>query len=342
MSVSLCNGSGKRAWDEFVRLSPLASCYHLSGWRDVVEKSFGNSTYYLKSESEGRIRGVLPLVHLKSAVFGNFMVSMPYFNYGGICAEGEEAAHELLEEASRIAKDLGATHIELRHARRLDCGLPCKTTKVAMELTLPETPDELFASFPSKLRSQVKRPQKDGLTAVIEKKEGLDAFYHAFSINMRDLGTPAYSKGFFRNILDTFPDSTWICTVRMGGEPVAAGFLAGFRDRLEIPWASSVKRYNRLSPNMLLYWTVLKFACESGFKVFDFGRSTYGEGTFRFKEQWGAKPVQLYWHYWLRGGGKLPEINPDNPKYRMAIRVWQNLPVSLTRLLGPMVVKNIP
>ena len=159
---------------------------------------------------------------------------------------------------------------------------------------------------------------------------------------MQHLGTPVYSKLFFKNILEEFPELTRICTVYNEKEPIASGFLIVFKDRLEIPWASSLKKYNCYSPNMLLYWTALKLACDEGYQVFDFGRSTSGEGTYRFKEQWGAKAYPTYWYYWMRNGGPLPELNPRNPKYRMAIRLWKALPVALTRLIGPAIVKNLP
>ena len=93
---------------------------------------------------------------------------------------------------------------------------------------------------------------------------------------------------------------------------------------------------------MLLYWTVFKFACDRSFKTFDFGRSTPDEGTYRFKEQWGAKPVPLYWYYWIGKGGELPELNPKNPKYRVAIAMWKKLPVSVTKVVGPSIVRNLP
>lgn len=123
---------------------------------------------------------------------------------------------------------------------------------------------------------------------------------------------------------------------------MASGFLLGFKEKLEIPWASSIRKYNRLGSNMLLYWSCLEFGCDRGFRVFDFGRSTVGESTYRFKEQWGAVPHPMHWQYWLARDGALPEINPRNPKYRFAIGMWKKLPVSLTRLLGPHLVRNIP
>jgi FemAB-related protein (PEP-CTERM system-associated) len=176
----------------------------------------------------------------------------------------------------------------------------------------------------------------------VGREELLDSFYDVFSENMRDLGTPVYAKAFFENMLGEFPGRTWIGVVRSGGRPVAAGILAGFRERLEIPWASSLRQFNRFSPNMLLYWTCLEFGCANGFRQFDFGRSTPNEGTYRFKEQWGAQPWPLHWFYWLPKGRPMPQVNPRNPKYRAAIGVWQHLPVSVTRLIGPSIVKYIP
>jgi serine/alanine adding enzyme len=331
-------------WNDYVRQSATSSAYHDFGWKRVVERSFGHRTHYLVSEDEEsrQIDGILPLVHLKSLLFGNFFVSMPYFNYGGICAENERARHELLDEAVSIARREGATHIELRDAAPVDLGLPVKTDKVSMRLELPEDPDDLWQAFPPKLRSQIRRPQKEDMVARVGREDELESFYRVFARNMRDLGTPVYSKSFFRNILKEFPESARICSVYLGDEAVASGFLVGFRDVLEIPWASSVRNYNRFGPNMLLYWTALEFGCQNGYRIFDFGRSTPNGGTFRFKKQWGSEPTPLYWYYWLSKDGALPELNPHNSKYAAVIKLWKKLPVPITRLIGPGIVKNLP
>lgn len=324
--------------------SDASSCYHLIGWKDVIEKSLGNKTYYLLAEdSDNTITGILPLVHLKSFLFGNYMISIPYFNYGGVCADSDEICEQLFNKAVNIAKEQDTGHIEFRHTRHINNTFKEKTSKVSMRLELPNESEQLLKGLPSKLRSQIRRPTKEGMYSRIGKEEELDSFYTVFSINMRDLGTPVYSKKFFKDILTTFPDSASICTVyAKDGNPAASGFLIGFKEMLEIPWASSLRRYNKQSPNMLLYWESLKFACDNGYKQFDFGRSTPGEGTYKFKKQWGARPLQLYWHYWLKNGRAMPELNPHNPRYKMVINVWQNLPVWLTKIIGPMIVKNLP
>ncbi len=343
VNIRLYREQDRQRWDQYAMGSDESSCYHLIAWKDIIEKSFGHRTLYVLAE-DGRheIQGVLPLVQLKSFLFGNFIVSLPFFNYGGICADRSEIRGQLFQKALQIARESGAKHVELRHTYPIN-GLQVKTTKVSMRLVIPPNPDDLWDAFPSKLRSQVHRPIKEGMFAKIGREDMLDDFYSIFSINMRDLGTPVYPKEFFKNILKAFPASASICAVcTKYHEPVAAGFLVGFKGILEIPWASSLRSYNRFSPNMLLYWSVLRLACERGYKVFDFGRSTLGEGTYKFKEQWGAKPVQLYWHYWLKNGDRMPELNPKNPKYRIAIDLWKKLPVGLTRLIGPSIVKNLP
>ena len=343
MEIRLYQPQDQSRWEDFVKQSPSATLYHQIGWKEVVERSFGHRCHYwLAEDATGRIEGILPVVHLKSALFGSFMVSLPYFNYGGVCAEEATTRSDLLDAAAAGARSAGAAHIEFRHQTPICADLPVKTAKVSMRLDLPESADALFQSFDAKLRSQIRRPTKEGMEARIGGIEELDAFYKVFSRNMRDLGTPVYAKSFFKNILEVFSGSSWICTVYKGPVPVASGFLLGFREMLEIPWASSLSEYNRFSPNMLLYWTVLKFACDRGFKTFDFGRSTPEEGTYRFKAQWGAAPVPLYWHYWIGKGEALPELNPKNPKYRAAIALWKKLPVGLTKAIGPAIVRNLP
>ena len=333
--MEIGEGSETLTWDRYVVDRPAATGYHLTAWRQVVEKAFGHKTFYLSAKDEqGEIRGVLPLVLLSSRLFGRFLVSMPFLNYGGLVSDNPEARQALLASAVNVAKEVGASHIELRHQEMSDIGLPGKQHKVSMRLELPDRFETLWKGFSSKLRSQVQRARKEGMTVQTGGQEILDDFYRLFSRNMRDLGTPVYEQDFFKTILKTFPKDACICSVRWKDRPVAAGFLYGFRNMLEIPWASADRRYNHLSPNMLLYSSALEYACRQGFRTFDFGRSTPDSGTYRFKEQWGAKPVALYWHYWLAPGEALPYISPRNPKYELAMKLLRRLPVSTTNLSG--------
>jgi len=331
------------AWDTYVLKSSRSAGYHLSGWRRVIEEAFGHPTYYLSMKGQGgTIHGVVPLVLLASRGFGRFMVSLPFVNYGGLIADSQEVRSLLEAFMIEQAKALKADHVELRHEEKTDTSWVSRERKVSMRLPLPASYEELLKGFPSKLRSQVRRAQKEGMLAKIGGHEHLDAFYAVFSRCMRDLGTPVYGKGFFSKILEIFPKEARICIVSLGDQPVAAGFLYGFRSSLEIPWAASDKRFNKLAPNMLLYGSVLEYACQQGFQIFDFGRSTPDSGTYRFKAQWGAQPKQLHWYYWMKDGHPVPQLNPQNPKYALAIRLWQKLPLMVANVLGPHIVKHLP
>jgi FemAB-related protein (PEP-CTERM system-associated) len=341
--VCAINAHDDALWDQFVLSHPEASGYHTLAWRGLVTRVFGHQTFYLMAKDDhDTVRGVLPLVLTSSRLFGSFLTSLAFFNYGGVLAADQKAAAALLARASELARELGAGHIELRQMAPLETDWPVSRHKVSMRLALPSDPEALFKSYPSKLRSQIRRGQKEGMEVCIGSGELLDDYYAVFSRCMRDLGTPVYEKGFFRGIVETFPKETRLCVVSLQRKPVAAGFVYGFRRVLEIPWAASDKRYSRLAPNMLLYHTVLEYACREGFTEFDFGRSSVDSGTYRFKEQWGARPRPLYWYYWLAQGREMPQLNPDNPKFRVAISLWQHLPLVVANLVGPHIVKHLP
>ena len=329
-------------WNRYVESNPAASIYHRTEWKELIRKTFGHGGYYFAARNtDGKIVGILPLTRLRSRLFGDFMVSMPYFNYGGAVAEHPQIEQQLMQAAAEHATDLGVSHIEYRDDIPRD-SLHARTDKVNMILPLPDSHDALWQAFTPKLRAQIRRPQREKVQVLQGGEEYLQDFYTVFTRNMRDLGTPVYAKSFFQHILNSFPDASRLMVIRLDNKPVAAGFLIGHRDTLEIPWASTIRDVNHLSMNMLLYWEVLKYAIDRNFRQFDFGRSSKDAGTYRFKQQWGARPRQLYWHYWLKQGSALPTLNPANPKYALAIRVWKKMPLSMTTRLGPLIVKNLP
>jgi len=325
---------------------------------------------------------------LKHFIFGNTLISVPFFDIGGILANNEETEKALLSEAIKLGQELKADSIELRHIQPLtwlgnssqliahsskeepeaapelpirsyqlramswaaeqplSYQLPpisyaTRSHKVRMLLALSESSEALMKSFKSKLRSQIKKPIKEGLKAKIGSLELLDDFYKVFSINMRDLGSPLHSRKLIKHVLEEFPEKARIVLVYKGNEPLACSIIVGFNDTLENPWASALRQYSRLTPNMLLYWTMLEYACNNGYKYFDFGRSTPDEGTYRFKEQWGAKPEPLHWHYISLNGQPINEDTSEKSKFDKAIQYWQKLPVPVTKILGPMIRKHI-
>jgi FemAB-related protein (PEP-CTERM system-associated) len=334
-------GADPAAWDAYVGTHPDASGYHLWAWKSIFEGVFGHRTHYAAATSNGRIVGVLPLVLFQSAIFGRFAVSVPFLNYGGVVADDASIGARLVEHAGAVARAHGAGHVELRHDRRRFEQLAPKMHKVAMTLALPGDADTLWSALDRKVRNQVRKAEKSGLAVEIGGRELAAPFYAVFAQNMRDLGTPVYSRRLFEAVLETFPDRTRVIVLRHENTPVAAGLTWRWRDRTEVPWASSLRAFNTMSPNNLLYWTILKQAIADGCAVLDFGRSTPEEGTFQFKKQWGALPTPLCWEYDLVRGG-LPDQSPKNPKFQLAIRTWQKLPVAVANLLGPRIVRSIP
>lgn len=329
------------AWDDYVRSRPDASVYHLGAWRELIESAFGRETYYLQAASGETLCGVLPLVRLRSIVFGDFLVSLPYVSYGGVLANDTATATCLIDEAVSLSRSLGVRHMELRHLSDL-VDLPQRTEKVSMRLALFGDSEKRWKALGSKLRAQINRPLREGTTHEIGGAELVEDFYGVFALKYRDLGVPVYSIDWFRLILARLPDTTRVFVVRIGGRPVAASIVIGFNEILEVPWAASLRAADAYGVNMYLYWTMIKFAEDAGYKAFDFGRSTIGSGTWRFKKQWGAEPVQMYWHYWVRDRSGTPQLNTANPKYRAAVALWRRLPLWMANRIGPRIVKNLP
>jgi len=329
-------------WDAYVLAHQSSCAYHQTGWKTVIEQSFGHPTRYFQAIERGRIVGVLPLVVMKSLLFGRFVISLPYFNYGGIVADHRDAEEALLDAARNLATTEAVTHLELRHRAPHGLGLIPKQHKVTMLLPLESDVESQWRAFDPKLRNQVRKAEKSGVWIQIGGQELLDSFYRIFARNMRDLGTPVYGKEFFEAILRNFPSSTKIFVGRLQERPLAAGLITTFKDTVEMPWAASLCEYRHLCGNMLMYWEAIKFSIKQGSRQFDFGRSTPAGGTFKFKEQWGARPVPLTWEYWTAHAGQLPDMSPRNPKYQVPIRIWKRLPVTVANRFGPLIARTLP
>ena len=340
--ILISNEIAATEWDAYVNSRGEASGYHLSGWKTVFERSFGHRTEYIAARRDGAIVGVLPLVEFRSWLFGRFMVSLPFVNYGGILASGDEVATALLDSGGAIAQARGSRYLELRHVTQRFPTAPCRRHKVGMLLELGLDVEAMWNGLDRKVRNQVRKAEKSGLICRIGGKEQIDQFYAVFATNMRDLGTPVYAKRFFQEVFRAFPDRASTIVVTLNDKTVAAGIVLRYRDRLEMPWASSLRAYRALCSNNLLYWTAITHAITSGCRIFDFGRSTPGEGTFHFKEQWGARPQPLCWEYRLLDGTAIPDHSPKNPKFSLAIELWKRLPVAVAGLLGPPIVRSIP
>ena len=329
-------------WDQYVRSHPEGSIDHLWRWRDVFSRVFGHQSTYLAARRDGAIAGILPLVHFRSRLFGRFLVSVPFLNYGGILASDAAAGDALRAHAHHVAHSFGASHVELRHTTRQFSGLPCRAHKLKLTRPVPASSDALWSAVDRKVRNQVRKAQKDGLIAQTGHSELIADFYTVFSRNMRDLGTPVYPRDLFVETARLFSHELRVYVVRLEGAPVAAAITLRFKDSVIVPWASSLREHRQHCPNMLLYWTMLENASGLGVKTFDFGRSTRGAGTHQFKLQWGATETPLHWEYLLLTKSAVPDHGPTNGKFAAAIALWQRLPLWLTEAIGPAIVRNIP
>lgn len=343
MKIRACDSSedGVR-WDEFVTRHPAGTYAHLWGWKKVIQESFEWPTHNLLAEENGTVCGVLPFVIQKSWLFGNFASSMPFLNSGGILADSPETERALLEEAVRIVRNKNARYLELRHRTEHNLRLPSRTNKVTVTLPLSSESETMWKRLDTKIRTKVRKSQSFGMKAEFGGEELLGDFYSVWSHNMRDLGTPGYGPRFFREVAKAFPSLVRVCRVSHEGRPVAVSFLIGFGDRVEAVWSSSLEEALHLKPNMFLYWNLFCFGGQAGYKTFDFGRSSVGSGTHTFKLQWGGQSEPLFWSYWLAKTEALPEINPANPKYGLAIRAWQKLPLPVARFIGPKIARCLP
>jgi FemAB-related protein (PEP-CTERM system-associated) len=292
----------------------------------------------------GKTVGLLPLAYVHSLLFGRFLVSLPYLNFGGVIADDEPTARLLIDRAVALAGQLRVRFLELRHATSFDhpaLSLRPGTPKVHMRLPLPETIAKLWDGLSPKVRNQVRKAQKSGLTVAWGGEEVLREFYDVFSENMRDLGTPVFGKHLFSMIIRRFHGRAEFCVIRAGTKPVAAALLVHGWSISEVPSASSLRSYNPTCANMLLYWHLLERTLSRGQAIFDFGRSSLGGTHFKFKEQWGARPHSAEWQFHVRVGSA-SDVRPDNPRFQRFIRAWQRLPVSVSRWLGPPIVRGIP
>jgi FemAB-related protein (PEP-CTERM system-associated) len=327
-------------WNAFVCRHPAGTVEHLWEWRAIFEGVFGQDAVYLAARRGGVIVGALPLVRCRSLLFGRSLVSLPYANYAGIVTSDEAAARALVSRAAELAREFRASHVELRNVAPPLGDLPSRSHKVGSRLALPSSTEILWQGIDRKIRNQVRKAQKAGLTVEEGRGELVDDFYAVFSRNMRDLGTPVFPTRMFTETLRLFPDAR-IFVVRLGRRPVAAGVALRWRDTLLVPWASSLREFRHLCANMLLYWAFLESAIGSGVHTFDFGRSTIGGGTHQFKQQWGAQDVPLCWQYVLLTRESAPDHGTTNPTFGRVTSAWSRLPLWLTNRVGPAIVRHL-
>jgi FemAB-related protein (PEP-CTERM system-associated) len=340
LTVDPLDEGGERAWDAFVLQTPDATFFHMSGWRRVIEKAFGHRTFYLVARRGGEVCGILPLTQIKSVLFGNSLISNAFCVQGGIVASESEAGERLRAEALRIAQQLKVDCVEFRAASGAPPPWQTKSGLYAIfRRPLAADIETNFKSIPKLRKKKIRKAINNGLTSQIDS--GVERLHHVYAQSVRRLGTPVFSRRYFRLLKEAFGSSCEVLTVMHKSDPVASSMIFYFRNVMMTYYGGGDFEARNLAANDFMYWEIIRRGCERGAEVFDFGRSKIGTGTYDFKCEWGFAPTPLTYEYFLRGSQKIPEINPLNPKYRLAIKLWQRLPLSITKLIGPGIVRSI-
>ena len=326
-------------WDNFVQASVDATFFHQSGWKEVIERAFGHKTFFLYAENEGIITGILPLVHIDSLFFGNTLVSIAPCVYGGIVASDEHSYLELDKEACRLAEELGVDCLEMRNRVQKTPERPYKKLYVTFRKKLDADVEKNFLAIPRKQRAMVRKGIEAGLTSVIDNT--IDRIYRAYSESVRNLGTPVFSKKYFQMLKDVFADQCEVLTVEHKGQLIASVMSFYFKDEILPYYGGGTELARELKGNDFMYWEVMRRAVEKGIKVFDYGRSKIGTGSYSFKKNWGFTPEPIFYEFYLVKSESMPDINPLNPKYQFFIAAWKHLPLTVSQWIGPWLSKDL-
>jgi FemAB-related protein (PEP-CTERM system-associated) len=326
-------------WDAFVDKMPEASFFHRAGWKDVLERAFGHSAHYLFAESDGEIQGILPLGHVRSRLFGNGLVSTPFCVYGGSVGVSVEVCEQLDAEACRLAEELQVDHLELRYRAPRHADWPRKELYVTFRKTIDPDPEQNLLAIPRKQRAMVRKGIQAGLVSRLDC--GIDAVHRVYSESVRNLGTPVFSRRYFSLLKDVFGDDCEALTIHHGDRIVAGVLNFYFRDEVLPYYGGGTAEARDLKANDFMYWEVMRRASGRGCRLFDFGRSKLGTGAFDFKRNWGFEPQPMSYEFNLVRAKELPDVNPLNPKYRLFIEAWKRLPLPVSRMLGPMLARNL-
>jgi len=329
-----------RRWDDFVFGCPSATFFHRAGWLRLLQDVFRHRGHFLYAQRSGVIEGVLPLAHVRSLLFGNALVSLPFAVYGGVAAVSEAAA-ELLEDAAvALAEKLGVGHLELRYIERRHADWPTQDLYVTFRKEILPDVEANMLAIPRKQRAMVRKGIKNGLVSAIDGD--VDRFFALFADNVHRHGTPAFAKRYFQELRAEFGNDCEVLTVTgADGQCLSSVLTFYFRDEVLPYYAGDAEAARELAANDFKYWELMRRACERGLRVFDYGRSKLGTGPYAFKKNWGFEPTPLNYQYRLLKRDSIPQNNPANAKFRLFIEAWRRMPIGLANRLGPHIVRNL-
>ncbi len=334
------DAANMQRWDAFVMTCPEATFFHRAAWQSVIGGVFRHDTYFLYAQDDGVIQGVLPLAHVNSRLFGNALVGLPFAVYGGVAANSPAAVHALEQEAQAIARRLRVAHLELRNVDRRHDDWPTQDLYVTFRKEILPQEDANMLAIPRKQRAMVRKGIKNGLISAID--DDVDTFFALYADNVHRHGTPAMPKKYFQSLRKAFGADCEVMTVRAAdGRPLSSVMSFYFRDEVLPYYAGDDESARDLAANDFKYWELMRRACARGLKVFDYGRSKQGTGSFAFKKNWGFEPRPLHYQYCLYQRDAIPQNNPSNAKYKLLIATWRRMPIGLANWLGPFIVRSL-
>lgn len=337
----------RERWNHYVEGHEEATLFHTVEFKEIVEATFSFRPYYLLAESGGEVKGILPLFLCKSFLFGDFLISVPYAVYGGICASDEEAETALFEAAGKISQKENVNYMELRNSFPGNLGLPTKNLYAYFRLELSDDPEVIWTGMRKRNRNILRKGIKSGLEirhAGIGKVDSssFEEFYHFFARSQRNLGTPVLPVKFFENIFQTLKERVSIISALYKGEVASCMMNYYFKDMALPYYIGYDPRFLKFAVNNFIVWEEIKFCCRAGYKRFDLGRSRVDSGSYSFKKHWGIEPKPLHYQYALHKAAHMPNISPSNPKYDIPRRIWARLPLPVSKLLGPLLIRHLP
>ncbi len=328
------------AWDAFVATCPGATFFHRAGWQRILADVFRHDTYFLYAELDGQVAGVLPLAHVDSVLFGNSLVSLPFAVYGGVAAATEAVALALEKQAARLGRNLGVDHLELRNVVPRHPDWPMQDLYVTFRREILADEEANMLAIPRKQRAMVRKGAKNGLRSEID--DGVERFFALYADNVHRHGTPAMPKKYFQALLDEFgADCEVLSVVAPDGRALSSVLSFYFRDEVLPYYAGDDVLARDLAANDFKYWELMRRACARGLKVFDYGRSKQGTGSYSFKKNWGFEAAPLHYEYQLYKRDAIPQNNPSNAKYKLMIEAWRRLPIGVANWVGPFVVRSL-
>lgn len=337
--IEVCDDSVADQWDKFVAACPEATFFHLYTWREVIEKSFGHKMLYLCAKRDEIITGILPLGRIKSILFGDSLISVPFSVYGGVVATDELSRNLLVDHANRLATEMNVDYLEYRNVTKHSDELKNKELYVTFRKELESDHDSNMKAIPRKQRAMVRKGIDAGLQC--DHDGDIDSFFYAYSTSVRNLGTPVFSKKFFSIIKKLFSEMCEITIIKKNNTVLSAVMSFYFKDEVLPYYGGGTEMARKYKANDFMYWALMCRATDKGCKIYDFGRSKIGTGSYSFKKNWGFTPEPLYYQYFMVNKKDLPDVNPLNPKYSLFIKAWKKLPLPIANVIGPVLSRSL-